>query len=76
MLGAYFCIGASKHNVVVVIGMGSCIHGCLFSMGAFIPILQYCHLEYCVLAELGFHKAAGDSVVLHCCLSNLLNWGH
>ena len=74
MLGTYFCISAFKHNVVVVIGMGSCIHGCLFSTGAFIPILQYCHLECCVLSNLAF-KAAGDSVVLQC-LCNLLNWGH
>ena len=42
MLGAYFCIGASKHNVVVVIGMGSCIHGCLFYVCVpIISILPY-----------------------------------
>ena len=40
-VGAYFCMGAYKHNVVVVIQMG-----CLYSWGAYfvwvliIPILQ------------------------------------
>ena len=40
MWGAYFCMGAYKNDVVVVIK-----NGCLYSWGAyfvcFIPILQY-----------------------------------
>ena len=35
MWGAYFCIGAYKRDVVVVIKMGAYIHGFLFSMGAY-----------------------------------------
>ena len=34
MWGAYFCMGAYKHNVVVVIKMGAYIHGSLFCVGA------------------------------------------
>ena len=41
MWGAYFCMGAYKHDVVVVIKMGACIHGVLI-----IPILQYFQLTY------------------------------
>ena len=33
MWGAYFCMGAYKHNVVVAIKMGAY----LFSMGAYYP---------------------------------------
>ena len=33
--GAYFCMGTYKHDVVVVIKMGTHIYGCLFSMGAY-----------------------------------------
>ena len=29
MWGTYFCMGAYKHNVVVVINMGAYIHGVL-----------------------------------------------
>ena len=31
MWGAYFCMGAYKRDVVVVIKMGAYIHGCLLS---------------------------------------------
>ena len=30
MWGAYFCMGAYKRDVVVVIKTGAYIHGCLF----------------------------------------------
>ena len=36
-MGAYFCMGAYKRNVVVVIKMGAYIHGCLFCVGAYYP---------------------------------------
>ena len=41
MWGAYFCMGAYKRDVVVVIKMGAYIHevliscGCLFRVGAY-----------------------------------------
>ena len=35
-VGAYFCMGAYKLDVVVVIKMGAYIHGCLF-VGAYYP---------------------------------------
>ena len=41
MLGAYFCMGAYKHDVVAVIEMGVYIHGCLFSMGAYPDFTVY-----------------------------------
>ena len=34
-MGAYFCMGAYKHDVVVVIKMDAYIHGCLFCVGAY-----------------------------------------
>ena len=34
VMSAYFCMGAYKCNVVVVLKMGAYIHRCLFSMGA------------------------------------------
>ena len=37
MWDAYFCKGAYKHDVVVVIKMGAYIHGCLFCVGAYYP---------------------------------------
>ena len=37
MWGAYFCVGAYKHGVVVVIKMGADIHRCLFCVGAYYP---------------------------------------
>ena len=42
-VGAYFCMGAYKHDVVVVIKMGAYIHGVLI-----IPILQYVCVYVCV----------------------------
>ena len=47
MWGAYFCMGAYKHDVVVVIKMGARIHGCLFCMSwvLIILILRYFHLH-------------------------------
>ena len=33
MWGAYFCLGAYKCDVVVVIKMGACIHGVLILSG-------------------------------------------
>ena len=33
MWGAYFCMGAYKHDVVVVIKMGAHIHGVLIFYG-------------------------------------------
>ena len=39
MWGAYFCMGAYKRDVVVVIKTGAYIHGVLIL--CFIPILQY-----------------------------------
>ena len=33
----YFCMGAYKRDVVVVIKMGAYIHGCLFFVGAYYP---------------------------------------
>ena len=35
MCGAYFCMGAYKRGVVVVIRMGAYIHGCLFCVGVY-----------------------------------------
>ena len=37
MWGAYFCMGAYKRHVVVVIKMDAYIHGFLFSMGTYYP---------------------------------------
>ena len=34
---AYFCMGAYKHDVVVVIKMGASIHGVLICVGAYYP---------------------------------------
>ena len=34
---AYFCMGAYKRDVVVVIKIGACIYGCLFCEGAYYP---------------------------------------
>ena len=45
MWGAYFCMGAYKHNVVVVIQMGAYIHGVLI-----IPILRYKKNRPCLTA--------------------------
>ena len=43
MWGAYFCMGAYKRDVVVVIKMGAYIFmGCLFCVGAFYPDLWHC----------------------------------
>ena len=36
-MGAYFCMGAYKRNVVVIIKMSAYIHGCLFCVGAYYP---------------------------------------
>ena len=33
MSGAYFCVGAYKHDVVVVIKMGAYLHGVLILCG-------------------------------------------
>ena len=35
MWGAYFCMGAYKHDVEIK--MGAYIHGCLFCVGAYYP---------------------------------------
>ena len=41
-VGAYFCMGAYKRDVVVVIKMGAYIHGMLILCGCFIiSILRY-----------------------------------
>ena len=45
MWGAYFCMGAYKHDVVVVIKMGAYIHGCLFSMVAYYTIYHVCYVH-------------------------------
>ena len=37
MWGAYFCMGAYKRNVVVLIKMGAYIHGYLFCVSAYYP---------------------------------------
>ena len=42
MWGAYFCMGAYKHVVVVVIKMGAYIHGCLFCVDAYYPDFAVC----------------------------------
>ena len=34
-------MGAYKHDVVAAIKMGVYIHGCLFCVGAYFPILWY-----------------------------------
>ena len=45
MWGAYFCMGAYKRDVVVVIKMGAYIFkGCLFCVGAYYP-------DYTVIVE-------------------------
>ena len=36
-IGTYFCMGAYKRDVVVVIKIGAYIHGCLFCVGAYYP---------------------------------------
>ena len=45
MWGAYFCMGAYKRDVVVVIKMGAYIHGCLFCVGAYYPDFTVFWLE-------------------------------
>ena len=37
MWGAYFCMGAYKRDVAIVIKIGAYIHGCLFCVGAYYP---------------------------------------
>ena len=37
MWGAYFCMGAYKPDVVVVVKIGAYIHGCLFCVSAYYP---------------------------------------
>ena len=37
MWGTYFCMGAYKRDVVVVIQMGAYIHGVLFCVSAYYP---------------------------------------
>ena len=36
-IGACFCMGVYKRNVVVVIKIGAYIHGCLFCVGPYYP---------------------------------------
>ena len=36
-MGAYFCMGAYKRDVIVVIKMGAYIHGMLICVGAYYP---------------------------------------
>ena len=40
-MDAYFCMGAYKHDVVVVIKMGAYIHGAYFMWELIVPILWY-----------------------------------
>ena len=37
-----YCVGAYKHNVVVVIKMDAYIHGCIFCVGAYYPDFTVC----------------------------------
>ena len=41
MWGAYFCMGAYKCDVVIVIKIDACIHGAYFVLVPTIPILQH-----------------------------------
>ena len=41
MWGPYSCMGAYERDMVLVIKMGAYIPGCLFTMGAYYPILRY-----------------------------------
>ena len=66
-MGAYFCMGAYKRDVVVVIKMGAYIHGCLFCVGAYYPdftvlsiySLVYLYLVYCLCTFGGGHPEMG-----------------
>ena len=44
-VGAYFCMGAYKRDVVIVIKMGAYIHGMPVLLGAYYPdfTVQYVH---------------------------------
>ena len=41
MWGAYLCMGTYKCDVVVVIKMGTCIHGACFVWVLIVQILRY-----------------------------------
>ena len=45
MLGACFCMGAYKRDVIVVIKMGAYINGCLFCVGAYYPDFTVVHRD-------------------------------
>ena len=49
MWGAYFCMGAYKRNVVVLIKMGAYIHGYLFCVSAYyldFMVVLYTYVRY------------------------------
>ena len=45
MWGAYLCMGTYKCDVVVVIKMGTCIHGACFVWVLIVQILRYMQLK-------------------------------
>ena len=56
MWDAYFCMGAYKCDVVVVIKMGAYIMGCLFCVGAYYP-------DFTVLGKASYKQYINDSTV-------------
>ena len=47
MWGAYFCVGAYKHDVVVVTKIGADIHGGAYFV--WVAIIQYLHV--CLVSQ-------------------------
>ena len=55
MWGAYFCMGAYKRDVVVVIKMGACIHGVLILCGCLLSQFYHkCYKNPTILCMISF----------------------